>query len=294
MRGGETLINLWNPQHLSLAIGLITACLLGVIHGITPDEHTWPITFSYSIGSYSSKGGMLAGLFFSLGFTLQRAIGSELSYFALAGFLMHGYVENIVYIIVGLVMACSGWYILMRGHSIHLIPWVDKWLPHASHAGGMDAPVPLRLAFVHGMIAGWGTGAFATILYTVIAPTMPSAWLGFVPGVLFGIGTLFMQMTIGALFGWWLQRRQISAAGKAFIGRYVSGNTLFYGGLLFVVAGGLALIVPSLAEWSINTGVHVHNLDAINLGLVLVVAVVGGVGGVSMWRAMQMVTGKGI
>jgi len=35
-----------------------------MVHGITPDEHTWPITFNYAIGSYSIRGGLKAGLCF--------------------------------------------------------------------------------------------------------------------------------------------------------------------------------------------------------------------------------------
>jgi len=41
-----------------------------MLHGITPDEHTWPITFSYAVGEYSTRGGMKAGFLFSLGFTI--------------------------------------------------------------------------------------------------------------------------------------------------------------------------------------------------------------------------------
>jgi hypothetical protein len=282
------LLNLWNPEHLSLTIGLITAFILGMIHGITPDEHTWPITFSYSIGSYSTKGGMRAGLLFSLGFTIQRAIASELAFLALANFLMHPAAENLVYVVVGSVMAMSGYYIRHRGKAIHLIPWLEKLLPNHSDY----APVPLKLAFVHGIVAGWGTGAFATIIYTVISPTMPSVYAGFVPGLLFGLGTVVTQVFIGAVFGWWMQRRQLNAAHKAFVGRFVSGNTLFYGGALFVLAGLLGLLEPSLTEWQINTGIKIHNLDSINLGLILVVAVVAVVGGLSMWQALHKVKHK--
>ena len=279
------MLNLWDPHHVSLVIGLVTALLLGMIHGITPDEHTWPITFSYSIGSYSTKGGMLAGLIFSTGFTIQRAVASELAFLALAGFLLHPATENIVYVIVGLVMALSGYYILHRGHAIHLIPWLEKLLPPVDDT----KPVPLKLAFLHGIIAGWGTGAFATIIYTVISPTMPSAWVGFVPGLLFGVGTVIMQVLIGSAFGWWMQRQRLSMKSKAFIARFVSGNTLLYGGALFMLAGLVGLIIPAVSNFSINTGIQVHNLDSINMGLILVVVVVAGVGGVSMWKALQRV-----
>ncbi len=103
------MINLYNPQIFSSIFSiLLTAFLLGIIHGFTPDEHTWPITFSYSIGSYSTKGGFKTGLLFSAAFTFQRAIASELSYFALGKILTRPDVMPIIYILVGIVMSFAG------------------------------------------------------------------------------------------------------------------------------------------------------------------------------------------
>ncbi|MEM3855829.1 MAG: hypothetical protein QW298_01525, partial [Candidatus Micrarchaeaceae archaeon] len=81
-------INLYNPQNVDVYSAIVIALLLGFVHGITPDEHTWPITFSYAVGSYSTKGGAKAGLIFSTGFTIQRAVLSEVAYLALAGIFM--------------------------------------------------------------------------------------------------------------------------------------------------------------------------------------------------------------
>ena len=39
------MINLYNPQNVGLISALVISYLLGLVHGITPDEHTWPITF---------------------------------------------------------------------------------------------------------------------------------------------------------------------------------------------------------------------------------------------------------
>ena len=97
-------VNLWNPQNVDLISALIISYLLGIVHGITPDEHTWPITFSYSVGSYSTRKGMKAGLIFSSGFTLQRAVLSEVAFFALAGLFMTALAFGITYIIVGIAM----------------------------------------------------------------------------------------------------------------------------------------------------------------------------------------------
>jgi hypothetical protein len=42
---------------------LFYSSLFGLLHGILPDEHTWPITFSYAIAGGSGKDGMQAGLY---------------------------------------------------------------------------------------------------------------------------------------------------------------------------------------------------------------------------------------
>lgn len=276
----------FNPHHIVWTIDLITVFLMGIVHGITPDEHTWPITFSYSIGSYSTRGGMRAGLFFSIAFTLQRAIASELAYFALAGFLMRAGVEQVIYIIVGLVMLLSGYFILYRRKTLHLFPWLDRLTP--ALPADKEA-VPVKLALIHGFIAGWGTGAFATIIYTVISPQMPSPWIAFLPGLFYGMGTMIMQIFIGGLFGRWIERRELGDKAKAFIGRFVAGNTLFIGGILFAFAGVIELIMPKLTDWALPTGLHIYNLNSINVALLLIIFVVGGAGGYSIFRAMRIV-----
>ena len=48
---------------------VIYSFLFGLLHGVLPDEHTWPITFSYAIGGASGREGIKAGLYFSAAFT---------------------------------------------------------------------------------------------------------------------------------------------------------------------------------------------------------------------------------
>ncbi len=280
-------INLWNPTgHLSLSVLLVTSLLLGMVHGVTPDEHTWPITFSYSIGSYSAKGGFKTGLLFSLTFTLQRAIASELAYFALVGPLMSAHADYVIYLVVGALMAVSGTYILRLNRHVHFLEWVTKplarLLPKASKrtTAGEDErdprSVPVRMTLLHGFVAGWGTGAFALILYTVIAPAMPSAGVAFVPGLLFGIGTMIMQMIIGSLIGLWMQKRRLTPAQLQYVGKKVSGMMLFYGGLGFVLVGFLGLVLP-LDKLQFTTGLHIHNLHTIGVGFFLAVILLFGI-----------------
>lgn len=280
-------MNFWHdPHHVYWAIDLVTVLLMGMVHGITPDEHTWPITFSYSIGSYSTRGGMRAGFYFSLAFMLQRAIASELAYFALARFLTRHGAEQVVYMIVGLVMLLSGYFIMYRHQTLHLFPWIEKLAPSIKKD---EEAVPVKLALIHGFVAGWGTGAFATIIYTVISPNMPNAWVAFLPGLLYGVGTMLMQILIGGLFGRWIESQRLDQKAKAFIGRFVSANTLLFGGILFVVLGFFELVFPKVDDWGVSTGIPIFNLDSINLALILTIFIVGGVGGFSIIRAIRKV-----
>lgn len=288
-------INLWNPTDVSLISALVISYLLGIIHGITPDEHTWPITFSYAVGSYSRKGGAKAGLIFSSGFTLQRAIMSEIAFLALAGFLITDYTEGIVYLIVGTVMALSGLYITKKLKYPHF-HFIEEKLGYIFRIHGKGSvqqkrefehavnpiesndssehfrPIPMRLAFVHGIIAGFGFGAFALIIYTVLAPSMPNIFIGFLPGMLFGLGTLTMQVIIGAGFGTWLTKiKKLKASGISFVSRGISSSVLTYGGMVFVVTGFIALVFPQVMTLGITTPLHIHNLHDLGMGFFLVI-----------------------
>ncbi|MGC8608307.1 MAG: hypothetical protein ACP5UV_00355 [Thermoplasmata archaeon] len=290
------IINLWNPTYEGIYISILISYLLGIVHGITPDEHTWPITFSYAVGNYSTKGGAKAGLIFSSGFTLQRALMSEIATFALAGFMLISYFNGIIYIIVGSVMALSGFYIANRLKYPHIHFFEEKLYKifgiHKGHEKkeklelehmvnpvmisdkGEYKPVPNKLAFVHGLIAGFGFGAFALIIYFVIAPEMP-IYLGFLPGLMFGLGTMTMQVLAGTIFGMWLSKKKdLTIKGIAFVARGISSYVLSYGGIAFVVAGAVALAFPVIWDYNIFTGLKIHNLDALGLPFFIVVFVV--------------------
>lgn len=94
-------IDLWNPSHPGVAAALVTALLLGLVHGMVPDEHTWPITFSYAVGSYSTRKGLRAGLLFSLTFTVQRAIASELAWLGLSHWMQNDWLNQALFVQIG-------------------------------------------------------------------------------------------------------------------------------------------------------------------------------------------------
>lgn len=286
-------INLWNPEHVNLITALILSFLLGIVHGITPDEHTWPITFSYAVGSGTSKGGMKAGLIFSSGFTIQRAILSEIAYFALAGIFMTASVFGITYLIVGAAMFAAGLYIKRKSmyphwHFIeeklgayfihkHSNKEMERELLHKRNpamegANGSLRPVSSKMAFLHGLIAGFGFGAFALIIYTSLAPSMPNAWFGFIPGLLFGLGTMTTQIAFGAVFGKWLSSvKKLTKKGLQYVSRTISSDVLVYGGIAFFLGGIAILMYPGLINIGINTGIKVHNLDNLGIGFLLVI-----------------------
>jgi len=226
---------------------LIYSFLFGLLHGILPDEHTWPITFSYAIGGASGKEGIKAGLYFSSAFTVQRMLISELSYLAMAPFLMSASVNGFVYFVVGVAMSAAGAIVLRKNRYPHIhvgVHWHE--MPSTEHRmtkANLDASIiasapPARWTVVHGFIAGFGFGGFSLFVNTVAAPAMPSPWLGFLPGLMFGLGTMIVLVLMGGLFGTFLQHTKFLTAEEIRrLGAQTGGRTLFFGGLLFGAAG---------------------------------------------------------
>jgi len=254
-------------------IALIYSFLFGLLHGILPDEHTWPITFSYAIGGGSGKEGMKAGLYFSAAFTFQRMLVSELACLALAPILLKPIINEIVYLVVGAAMIVAAvavrggkWYphLHLLRHR-HVLP--DEKLPATPSEQIKDItddqPVPAppaKWAIVHGFIAGFGFGAFALFVNTVAAPAMPSSWMGFLPGLMFGLGTMLMLVVVGAVFGASLRLLSRSMARREIqrIGALTGTRTLLFGGLLFILFGivsffGLASRLPADAGYVLIT-----------------------------------------
>ena len=270
---------------LSVPVILAISFILGLLHGATPDEHTWPITFSYSVGQYSTRGGMKAGFAFSAGFTAQRALLTTLGFLGLAAAYEAYNLDGPVYVIVGIAMFVAGSYIL-RGKYIH-IPF-DAWLRgrehHTAEAERLPLPeahakdVPVRMAVVHGLVAGFGFGAYATILVLILAPQMPSLAYAPLPGLFFGLGTMVLQVFFGALFARLARLRRLPEDAVRDLGRNVAGRTLYYGGAAFALIGLLLTSFPFLDSVAISTGNPIPNLDSVGVATGLVLVVVGFLG----------------
>lgn len=212
---------------------------------MVPDEHTWPITFSYSVGAATGRGGILSGAFFALAFTAQRAIMAQLVALALFPYLVYGnQLTGPVYALVGVAMAAAGYLILSKKlPHWHPLMWASRHdLEKHENELERTGTVPLHWCLIHGFIAGFGVdlGLFTTFVYLVAVPSMPSALLGFLPGAAFGFGTLSVLVFIGLVFGGSLQlARRWGAQRIETFGSLVGARSLLYGGLVFIVAGAL-------------------------------------------------------
>ncbi len=291
------LLTILNPPvGLSAYLILFIALVLGILHGITPDEHTWPITFSYSVGSYSTRGGMKTGFTFSAGFTLQRAILTSLGFVGLAAIYQKYDLNGYIYVLVGFVMFIVGYY-LIKGTDLH-VP-LDRLfggkIHHSTKAERQPMqevenavkPVPLNMALVHGFIAGWGFGGFSTIITFILAPQMPNIYYAALVGTFFGLGTMLMQIVIGAIFANIMKVKKLSADQIKYVGRSTAARTLYLGGIAFAIMGVFVIFLPELDSLALSTGNPIPNLNSIGIETVLVILVVGVIGIWSMLRGYR-------
>ena len=282
------------PENLTLTEILAIAFVLGILHGITPDEHTWPITFSYAVGSYSTKGGMKSGFAFSTGFTIQRAFLTTIGFLGLAAIYKQYNLDGPVYMLVGIAMAVVGAYILNKRLYLHLP--LDMLMGSEHHSGRGRTPmhdVRPRVAVVHGLIAGFGFGAYATIITFVLAPRVPSLIYAPLPGVMFGVGTMVMQIVFGAMFANFARIKGISESQVKSVGRKTAGRTLLYGGIAFLIIGALIVAFPWIDQFAISTGNQIPNLDSIGVATGLVLLVVGVIGIGSLISGLREMSGLG-
>jgi hypothetical protein len=227
---------------------------------------------------------MRAGLLFSLALAIQAALASELAYLGLTQWFTFEAFDSVVYVAVGIIMAAAGLFAMGRGvlPNLHL-----PGLPRAQAHPPQPRELKWWMPAVHGFIAGWGIDAFSVIIYTTLAPAMPSAATGWLPGLVFGCGTLCVQAAAGAAFGAWAVRRGLPQEAIRNIALTTAARTLTWGGIAFVLFGLFGLAFPGMADVAVRTPLRVHNLDTLGLPFLLLVFAVLGVGVTSFVSATQ-------
>ncbi len=151
-------------------------------------------------------------------------------------------------------------------------------------------PVPLKMATLHGFVAGWGVGAYATIITFILAPQMPSVFFAPTVGLMFGIGTMCMQIVLGAVFANIMRVKKLTVDQIKYVGRSAAARTLYLGGLAFAIIGALIAAFPILDQIAISTGNPIPNLDSIGVAAILVISVVGLIGFGNVYRGYREMT----
>ena len=280
-------------------ISLLLQCFgYGLLHGILPDEHTWPITFSYAVQGASGKKGIQAGFYFSLAFAFQRAIGSELAYLFLASWLSNPRINPAINALVGVVMIWAGFQMRKRGKYLHLhllghhhenpenLETEGSIISshHKETSLSAQNQFPRKWAMIHGFIAGFGVGPFALFVYTVASPRMPSAAFGFLPGLLFGLGTMLMLAILGGVFGSALRTTgKFSAEEIKTIGSLTGSLTLLGGGIVFVLGGILESALKPLIPFDFG------NALIFTMGVFVLIPVLS----YSIWKVLNCRKEKG-
>ena len=184
-------------------------------------------------------------------------------------------------------MVAAGLFVTGRGVLPHLhLPGCAAPNRPPSHRAEPRELKPWMPA-VHGFIAGWGIDAFSVIIYTTLAPAMPSAATGWLPGFVYGFGTLCVQAAAGAAFGFWAARRGLPPEAIRSIALTTAARTLLWGGCAFTLFGLFALAFPGIGRVGDRTPLPVHNLDTLGPPFLLVVVTVPGVGVTSLVTATQ-------
>ena len=143
------------------------------------------------------------------------------------------------------------------------------------------------MATLHGLIAGLGFGAYATIITFILAPQVPGLIYAPLVGFFFGVGTMCMQIILGAAFANIMRVKKFTLDELKYMGRSTASRALYYGGLAFIVIGLLVVFFPFLNSFSVSTGVPIPNLDSIGITLFIVIIVVGVIGLGSMYKGYK-------
>lgn len=245
---------------------------------------------------------MKAGFMFSGGFTIQRTILAALGFTGLAAVYETYDLEGYIYVLVGVGMLLAGYY-LLKGTDVH-VPF-DRLLGGREHhtskaervpiheSEDRTKPVPLKMATVHGFIAGWGVGAYASIIVFILAPQMPNVYYAALVGTSFGVGTTLMQIIIGSAFANIMRVKKLSLEQIKYVGRSAAARTLYLGGIAFAAIGLLIVAFPMIDSLAISTGNPIPNLSSVGVASVLVLATVGIIGLGNLYLGYREITSSG-
>jgi sulfite exporter TauE/SafE len=174
---------------------MLSIFILGLIHGLTPDEHTWPMLFSFVLSERKWTKGVLAAVSFILPATLVWAGISGFSGFLGSVFWKES-LEIYMHFILGVLMIIFGFYIFR----FLKIPHLHLRHHHDEKVEGIS----LKQLSVYGFFLGLCPCVPVLILYGLSAKLHNFSY-GILAGVLFGLGTMVSLSILGGFLGGILQ-----------------------------------------------------------------------------------------
>jgi hypothetical protein len=194
---------------------VIAVFIIGVIHGLKPDEHTWPITISYGLMQRNIRGVIAAVTVFAGALTLVWTLIS-----ALAGRLM-GLLNTSL---LGLTMIGVAAYLVFGNHG------------HTEEVKTAD----YKVIWVHGLAAAFGGDFFIVLILTIALVPLISPGLSFLVGLAFGVGSWIAQSVIVIAVYKGIVRSIKDWGTVAMAGRIALGVL----GLFMITLGIVSLILP--------------------------------------------------
>jgi len=189
--------------------------LIGIIHGLKPDEHTWPITVSYGVMQKDVKHALLSTTVFAGALTLVWSALSSLASEIFSTFLNYN-LDSYVDIIVGITMI-----------SVALALLAHK------NKGDLEKRADYKIIWIHGIAAAFGGDFIVVLILTLASISFIPYSLGFLIGFLFGLGSWISQSIVVALIykGMFKMTKDVSIMIKA--GRL----SLFFLGIFMITLG---------------------------------------------------------
>ena len=202
--------------------------VVGIIHGLKPDEHTWPITISYAMMQRTVIDAVKSTVVFGMALTTVWTALSALVGQVMGLGLASGVFNPQVDVVVGLTMIGVALFYLYKSK--------EKG-PDADGGGTAVASAPdFKLIWIHGTAAAFGGDFFVVLLLSATAATISPGVPTFVVGLLFGTASTLAQLVIVLLAYRGLiksvkQPQLLVNAGKLsllFLGAFMIGLGIYY------------------------------------------------------------------
>lgn len=206
-----------------MTTNLISLFILGIVHGITPDEHTWPIISSYTISQRQVRKAVIFAFVFSLFEMLPWIIISSICAFVGAVVYKETY-EVYVHIGLGIIMLGIGIYMTFRQDALHI------------HIKGERGKRIIKILPLYGLITGLGPCLPVLSLYTFAAETH-NIIQGVILALSFSLGTMISLLIIALILGKMVELAELKWKERvAKICVQVSGMILVIFGIVLIVS----------------------------------------------------------